>query len=168
MLAIGRRAVPRRMRCPGVARGECTRVARSRCAAGATPAILAANAKDLEAARRRSGLPRSSIVSCSTRRALTTTAKGVEEIAGLADCRYGVAEWTRPNAARLAQLRVPLGVIGIIYESRPNVTADAGALAVKAETDVYDVCTDRKASTRRWRSRGGLVAGLKSAGLPRA
>ena len=43
-----------------------------------------------------------------------------------------LAEWTRPNGLDSQRVRVPLGVIGIIYESRPNVTADAGALAVKA------------------------------------
>ncbi len=60
-------------------------------------------------------------------------AKGLEEIAALADPVGSVsAEWTRPNALRIQRVRVPLGVIGIIYESRPNVTADAGALCLKS------------------------------------
>ena len=64
---------------------------------------------------------------------IEATAKGVDEIAELADPVGTVlAEWTRPNGLAFQRVRVPLGVIGIIYESRPNVTADAGALAVKA------------------------------------
>ena len=57
-------------------------------------------------------------------------AKGLDEIAALPDPVGTVlAEWTRPNGLAFERVRVPLGVIGIIYESRPNVTADAGALA---------------------------------------
>ncbi len=60
-------------------------------------------------------------------------AKGLEDIAGLPDpVGATMAEWTRPNGMRIARVRVPIGVIGIIYESRPNVTADAGALAMKS------------------------------------
>ena len=68
-------------------------------------------------------------------------AKGLEEVAALADPIGTVlAEWDRPNGLRIARVRVPLGVIGVIYESRPNVTADAG----------------------------GLQDGLRAAGLPEA
>jgi len=60
-------------------------------------------------------------------------AKGLEEVAALPDPLGAVlAEWERPNGLRIARVRVPLGVIGIIYESRPNVTADAGGLCLKA------------------------------------
>ncbi len=60
-------------------------------------------------------------------------AKGVEEIAALPDpIGTVIAEWTRPNGLRIQRVRVPLGVIGIIYESRPNVTGDAGALCLKS------------------------------------
>ena len=60
-------------------------------------------------------------------------ADGVEVIARLADPVGAVTErWTRPNGMTIERVRVPLGVIGIIYESRPNVTADAGALCLKA------------------------------------
>ena len=60
-------------------------------------------------------------------------ARGVEEIARLADPVGTVlAEWERPNGLRIQRVRVPLGVIGIIYESRPNVTCDAGALCLKS------------------------------------
>ncbi|MBL8907231.1 MAG: glutamate-5-semialdehyde dehydrogenase [Rhizobiales bacterium] len=60
-------------------------------------------------------------------------AKGLETIAALPDpVGATMAEWTRPNGMRIARVRVPIGVIGVIYESRPNVTADAGALAMKS------------------------------------
>ena len=60
-------------------------------------------------------------------------AAGLESIAGLKDPIGDVmAEWERPNGLKIARIRVPLGVIGIIYESRPNVTADAGALCLKS------------------------------------
>ncbi len=60
-------------------------------------------------------------------------AKGLEDIAGLPDPVGAVmAKWTRPNGLEISRVRVPIGVIGIIYESRPNVTADAGALCMKS------------------------------------
>jgi glutamate-5-semialdehyde dehydrogenase len=60
-------------------------------------------------------------------------AKGLEEVAELADPVGDIiAEWTRPNGLKISRVRVPLGVIGIIYESRPNVTADAGGLCLKS------------------------------------
>ena len=60
-------------------------------------------------------------------------AKGLEDIAALPDPVGTVlAEWTRPNGLDISRVAVPLGVIGIIYESRPNVTADAGGLALKS------------------------------------
>jgi glutamate-5-semialdehyde dehydrogenase len=64
-------------------------------------------------------------------------ARGLEDIAHLPDPIGTVlAEWTRPNGMTIQRLRVPLGVIGIIYESRPNVTADAGALCLKSSNAV--------------------------------
>jgi len=60
-------------------------------------------------------------------------ARGLEDIAGLPDPVGAVmANWTRPNGLEISRVRVPIGVIGIIYESRPNVTADAGALCMKS------------------------------------
>ena len=95
--------------------------------------ILEANATDVKTARD-SGLGAARL----DRLALDETriegiAKGLEEVAALADPVGDViAEWTRPNGLRISRVRVPLGVIGIIYESRPNVTADAGALSLKS------------------------------------
>jgi glutamate-5-semialdehyde dehydrogenase len=60
-------------------------------------------------------------------------AKGLEEIAALPDpIGHTLSEWTRPNGMVISRVRVPIGVIGIIFESRPNVTADAGALCMKS------------------------------------
>lgn len=95
--------------------------------------ILEANATDVKTARD-SGIGAARL----DRLALDETriegiARGLEEVAALADPVGGViAEWTRPNGLRISRVRVPLGVIGIIYESRPNVTADAGALSLKS------------------------------------
>jgi glutamate-5-semialdehyde dehydrogenase len=64
---------------------------------------------------------------------IESMAKGLDEIRALPDPVGDVIDrWTRPNGLRIARVRVPIGVIGIIYESRPNVTADAGALAMKS------------------------------------
>ena len=60
-------------------------------------------------------------------------AEGIEVVRALADPVGAVTErWTRPNGMTIERVRVPLGVVGIIYESRPNVTADAAALCLKA------------------------------------
>jgi glutamate-5-semialdehyde dehydrogenase len=64
---------------------------------------------------------------------IESMARGLEDIAQLADpIGKRLAQWTRPNGMRIERVSVPLGVIGIIYESRPNVTADAGALCLKS------------------------------------
>jgi glutamate-5-semialdehyde dehydrogenase len=134
----------------------------------ATPAILAANAKDLDAARA-AGRPSAFIDRLMLNEArIEATAKGVEEIAELADPVGTVlAEWTRPNGLRFERVRVPLGVIGIIYESRPNVTADAGALAVKAGNAAI-LRAGSESLNSALAIHAALVAGLKSAGLPEA
>src|SRR5947209_1142644 len=64
---------------------------------------------------------------------LEAVARGVEDIAALPDPVGRVlARWSRPNGLDISRVSVPLGVIGIIYESRPNVTADAGGIALKS------------------------------------
>jgi glutamate-5-semialdehyde dehydrogenase len=99
----------------------------------ATPVILAANEKDIEAAKA-AGRPAAFIDRLKLdEKRIEGIAKGLEDIAALDDPVGTVlAEWTRPNGLQFQRVRVPLGVIGIIYESRPNVTADAGALSLKA------------------------------------
>jgi glutamate-5-semialdehyde dehydrogenase len=93
--------------------------------------ILAANAKDMAAAEDLSGAMRDRLLLNDAR--VEAMAKGLDEIAGLDDpVGQTIAEWTRPNGLRISRVRVPLGVIGVIYESRPNVTADAAGLCLKA------------------------------------
>ena len=96
-------------------------------------ALLAANAKDVEAATA-NGISDAMLDRLLLDEArIESMAAALEAIAALADPVGEVmAEWTRPNGLRIARVRVPLGVIGIIYESRPNVTADAGGLCLKS------------------------------------
>ncbi len=97
------------------------------------PQILAANERDLEAARR-SGL--SSALLDRLRldpKRIEAMARGVEEVVVLPDpVGETIACWRRPNGLEIAQVRIPIGVIGIIYEARPNVTVDAAALCLKS------------------------------------
>ena len=95
--------------------------------------ILEANGRDLAAARE-AGLSAAMLdrLALDSKR-LEGIAQGLEQVAALPDPVGAVtAEWTRPNGLRFQRVRVPLGVIAIIYESRPNVTVDAGALCLKS------------------------------------
>jgi len=130
--------------------------------------ILAANARDMSAARER-GLSNALLdrLLLDAKR-VAAMAKGIEEIMSLADpIGTVIAEWTRPNGMLIQRVRVPLGVIGIIYESRPNVTADAGALCLKSGNAVI-----LRGGSESYHSSHAihacLVAGLKAAGLPEA
>ena len=98
-----------------------------------TPAILEANRADLERARA-SGVPRAFLDRLTlTDARIETMAAGLREIAALPDpVGETVDAWRRPNGIEIARVRVPLGVIGFIYEARPNVTADAAGLCVKS------------------------------------
>jgi glutamate-5-semialdehyde dehydrogenase len=90
----------------------------------------------------------------------------LEEVAALADpIGVTIAEWTRPNGLRISRVRVPLGVIGIIYESRPNVTADAGALCLKSgNAAILRGGSDSRRSSAAIHA--CLLEGLQVAGLP--
>jgi glutamate-5-semialdehyde dehydrogenase len=95
--------------------------------------ILAANRQDVAEAEQRSlsGALLDRLLLNDQR--IDAMAQGLEEIADLPDpIGQELARWSRPNGLDIARVRVPLGVIGIIYESRPNVTADAGALCLKS------------------------------------
>jgi glutamate-5-semialdehyde dehydrogenase len=96
-------------------------------------AIVAANAHDLEAARQ-GGLRGAMLERLSLdRRRIEAMAQGVEEVAALPDpVGEVIAGWRRPNGLEIRQVRVPIGTIAVIYESRPNVTVDAAALLLKA------------------------------------
>ena len=130
--------------------------------------ILAANARDIEAAKA-GGMA----VSLLDRLALTEArieamAKGVEDVAHQADPNgRELARWSRPNGLDIARVATPIGVIGIIYESRPNVTADAGAIALKAgNVAILRGGSDSVHSATAIHA--AMSEGLKAAGLPQA
>jgi glutamate-5-semialdehyde dehydrogenase len=95
--------------------------------------IVAANASDLEAAPGY-GLNDAAVDRLRLDSArIKGMAQGVRQVAGLPDpCGEIIREWTRPNGMMITKIRVPIGVVGIIYESRPNVTADAAVLCIKS------------------------------------
>ncbi len=131
-------------------------------------ALLAANREDVaqakEAGRDAAFVDRLAL----TPKSVELMAEGVEQVAALADPVGRISERvTRPTGIEVARMRVPLGVVGIIYESRPNVTADAAALCLKAG----DACILRggSESLRSNRAIAACVhAGLAAAGLPQA
>ena len=133
-----------------------------------TPAILSANETDLAAARQagRQG-PFLERLTLDAGR-VEAMAKGLEEIAALADPVGDViAEWERPNGLKIARVRVPLGVIGIIYESRPNVTADAGGLSLKSGNAVI-LRGGSESLNSTQAIHACLAHGLRAADLPEA
>ncbi|TAA57160.1 glutamate-5-semialdehyde dehydrogenase [Shinella sp. JR1-6] len=133
---------------------------------GSRDAILAANAIDLANARE-SGVAASFIDRLTlTAERIEGIADAIRDIAGLKDPVGDIiTEWDRPNGLHIERVRTPLGVIGVIYESRPNVTADAGALCLKAGNAVIlRGGSDSVNSSQAIHS--CLVAGLKAAGLP--
>ncbi len=129
----------------------------------ATPAILEANAQDLAA----------STANDAFRDRLTLTpervdamARGLEEIADLPDPVGRVLEeWTRPNGLRIRRVATPVGVIGMIYESRPNVGADAAGLCIKSGNAVLLRGGSESLNSAR-AIHVAMQAGLRSAGLP--
>jgi glutamate-5-semialdehyde dehydrogenase len=131
-------------------------------------ALLAANGLDMDAARAKglSGAMLDRLALDDTR--IESMARGVEEIAALADpIGTTIARWSRPNGLDITRVRVPLGVVGIIYESRPNVTCDAGALCLKSgNAAILRGGSESVHSSRAIHA--CLVAGLEAAGLPAA
>jgi glutamate-5-semialdehyde dehydrogenase len=99
----------------------------------ARSAVLAANAEDMTEAKARNLSSAMLDRLALDERRVEATAAGLETVAALEDpVGQVIAQWQRPNGLAISRVRVPLGVIGIIYESRPNVTADAAALCLKA------------------------------------
>jgi glutamate-5-semialdehyde dehydrogenase len=132
---------------------------------GSAAAILAANAEDIAEAR--SGGATAAFVDrlMLDEKRIGAMANGIEVVARLPDPVGTVSEaWTRPNGMRIERVRVPLGVVGVIYESRPNVTADAGSLCLKAGNAV--ILRGGSDSFRSSRAiHAALVEGLRAAGL---
>ncbi|WP_312365313.1 glutamate-5-semialdehyde dehydrogenase [Ensifer sp.] len=168
MLEIGRqaKAASRPLAVATAERKHAALVAMAEIIVNRRDAILAANAIDLENARQ-SGVAASFIdrLTLSEDR-IRDMANGIRAIAELKDpVGDTIAEWDRPNGLHIERVRTPLGVIGVIYESRPNVTADAGALCLKAGNAVIlRGGSDSFHSSRAIHA--CLVEGLKAAGLP--
>ena len=168
MAAIGQRAreaASALALAPAEARQEALRLAAA-AVRNRADEILAANADDLAAAR--DGGIGSALLDrlALDPKRLEAVAKGLEDIAALPDpIGRTLAEWVRPNGLKISRVSVPLGVIGIIYESRPNVTADAGGLAVKSGNAAI-----LRGGSESFHSSLALVAalrdGLRAAGLP--
>jgi glutamate-5-semialdehyde dehydrogenase len=131
-------------------------------------AILAANEADMTAARQL-GLGEAMLDRLRLDEArIESVAAGLEQVAALPDPVGKVlAEWRRPNGLLIQRVSVPLGVIGIIYESRPNVTADAGALCLKSGNAA--ILRGGSESARSSRAiHECLAEGLGATGLPEA
>ena len=128
--------------------------------------IIAANAEDIAAAPGLSPAFRDRLLLNPAR--VEAMAKGLEEVAALPDPVGRVlSEWKRPNGLRLQRVAQPLGVIGMIFESRPNVTADAAALCLKSGNAV--ILRGGSESTRSAAAiHACMVEGLRLAGLPEA
>ena len=128
--------------------------------------IIAANEADIASARER-GLGNAFIERLTLDGArVEAMACGMESVAALDDPVGRVDEaWVRPNGLRIAKRRVPLGVIGIIYESRPNVTSDAAALCLKSGNAVLLRGGSDSINSNREIERA-LIAGARAAGLP--
>jgi len=132
------------------------------------PEIMAANASDLTRARA-SGVAAAFIDRLTlTPERIEAIAKGLDDIAALPDpVGEAMANWQRPNGLDITRVRTPIGVIGIIYESRPNVTADAGALSMKSgNAAILRGGSDSIASSLAITE--CLARGLEKAGLPAA
>ena len=129
-------------------------------------AILEANATDMAAAEQRNLSKAMLDRLLLTPERIEAMAKGLADIAALTDPVGAVmAEWDRPNGLQIARVRVPLGVIGIIYESRPNVTSDAGALCLKSGNAA--ILRDGSESFHSCRAiHVALAVGLSATGLP--
>ena len=129
-------------------------------------AILAANTADLADAGDLTAAFRDRLTLTSAR--IEAMAQGLEEIAALPDPVGRVlAEWTRPNGLLIRRVAQPMGVIGMIYESRPNVTADAAGLCLKAGSAVL-LRGGSESARSAAAIRDCIAEGLRAAGLPEA
>ncbi len=167
-IGAGARAAQATLATAGRAAKDAALVAAAKILRARQEEILTANGKDMAAAEARgtasSFLDRLKL----TPERIEAMAKGLEDIAQLDDPVGRIlARWDRPNGLNITRVAVPLGVIGVIYESRPNVTADAAGLCIKSGN-----CVILRGGSESFYS-SGLIAdcmqeGLKEAGLPEA
>jgi len=130
--------------------------------------ILSANADDIAEAKAAGGTPAFLDRLALDERRIAAVADGLEAVRALGDPVGMVTErWTRPNGMTIERVRVPIGVVGIIYESRPNVTADAASLCLKAGNAAI-----LRGGSESYRSNqaihAALIEGMQAASLPEA
>lgn len=170
MLAIGRaaRAAQRELAIAPTAAKNLALTAAAGALRARTREILNANALDLAAARERGTTGAFLDRLALDEKRIEAIAQGLEEIAALEDpVGTIISAWDRPNGLHIERVRTPLGVIGIIYESRPNVTADAGCLCLKAgNAAILRGGSESFHSSRAIHA--CLAAGLSAAELPAA
>lgn len=170
MRAIGReaRVAARVLALAGAAQKNRALAAMASSVRASRAAILAANAEDVAEAKASGTSPAFLDRLTLHPSSIEAVAAGIDTIRRLKDPVGSVlAAWRRPNGMRIDRVRVPLGVVGVIYESRPNVTADAGALCLKAGNAV--ILRGGSESFRSSRAiHAALVTGLVEVGLPAA
>jgi len=132
------------------------------------PAILAANARDVESAKAAGTAPAMVDRLLLDAGRVEAMAKGLETVAAIPDpLGAEIDRWDRPNGLDIARVRTPIGVIAIIYESRPNVTADAAALCVRSG-NVAILRGGSECLASNLAIHGAIAKGLAAAGLPQA
>jgi len=168
MIAMGRaaRAAAQALRLSDAAARTRAIAAMARAVRAQAAAILAANARDVAAAREAGLAPAMLDRLVLDEGRLEAVARALETVAAIPDpVGEEIARWTRPNGLDIARVRTPIGVIGIIYESRPNVTADAAALCVRAGNAVI-LRGGSECLASNLAIHAALAKGLAEAGLP--
>ncbi len=168
MTALGQRAraAAAELACAEPARKTAALYGAADAAAAGRDAILAANARDMAAATAKGLSPAMLDRLALDEKRINGLCDGLRAVAEQPDPVGAViADWTRPNGLRIRRVRQPLGVIGVIYESRPNVTADAAALCLKSGNAAI-----LRGGSESFHSSGALLdcmaQGLRAAGLP--
>jgi glutamate-5-semialdehyde dehydrogenase len=168
MLSLGRRArsAARTLALASTAQKDQALTAMAAAVRAHKTDILTANREDLAEAKAAGATPAFLDRLALDDQRIEAMAESLEVVRGQPDPAGKVTEsWTRPNGMTIERVRVPLGVVAVIYESRPNVTADAGALALKAGNAV--ILRGGSESHRSARAiHAALAEGLKKAGLP--
>ncbi|MFL5297834.1 MAG: glutamate-5-semialdehyde dehydrogenase [Phenylobacterium sp.] len=170
MSAMGRaaREAARALRLADAATRTRAIVAMARAVRAAAGEILAANARDVEAAKAAGLAPAMVDRLLLDAGRIEAIAAALETIAAIPDpLGEEIARWTRPNGLDIARVRTPIGVIGMIYESRPNVTADAAALCVRAGNAVI-LRGGSESLASSLAIHAAVARGLADAGLPEA